>query len=46
MLFVSFVFLIEGIGKGQKAEKGKRGNVSKGGDEQVMGDTVVLFVIA
>ena len=46
MLFVSFVFLIEGIGKGTKGRKGKRGNVEKGGDEQVMGDTVVLFVIA
>ena len=46
MLFVSFVFLIEGIGKGQKAERGRRGNEEKGCDEQVMGDTVVLFVIA
>ena len=46
MLFVSFVFLIEGIGKGQKAERGDEGMWKKGGDEQVMGDTVVLFVIA
>ena len=46
MLFVSFVFLIEGDRKGTKGRKGRRGNVEKGGDEQVMGDTVVLFVIA
>ena len=32
--------------KGTKGRKGKRGKVSKGCDEQVMGDTVVLFVIA
>ena len=32
--------------KGTKGRKGKRVNEEKGCDEQVMGDTVVLFVIA